>query len=692
MDKTSEKERISDIVEAVMKVARGDYSVQVELSGENDEFDSLAMGLNMMIDDIRTSMEHLDGQRKELSALNEHLQQHLAERKKMEEAIKQSAEEWQMTFDATADLVFIQDKDLRFVRVNKAAAEALKARPEDVIGKTCYEVLHKRDKPWVNCPMVKAFKDGKTHTEEIDDPIIGTTLLVSASPMFDEKGKLIGGVHVAKDITQRKKIEEELQKRTHDLGERVKELNCLYGISELVEKERISLEEILESTVELIPPSWQYPEITCARIVLENQTFKTNNFRETAWRQTSDIAVHGKKIGTVEVFYLEEKPMSDEGPFFHEETSLINAIAKQLARIVEGKRMQNELRIKEEAIASSVNAIALTDLRGNLTYVNRAFLRMWGYSEDKEVLGKPIAQFLHTQDKALELIEALRNKKSWMGELVARRKDSSTFDVQLLANIVENEAGRAICMMASVVDITERKRIEQMKDDFVSLASHELRTPLTSIVGYVDLILGEDVGKINKEQKEFLEIISQNTQRLEALINDVLDIEKIESGRIKLKREKVNLVELVEASVNTFKVMAENKNLKLEKEIKTPELEVLGDSNRLSQVLSNLLSNAIKYTKEGRVKVAAQAKGRFASVTVEDTGLGMRQEDLRNIFSRFFRSEDSYVKKTTGSGLGLSIAKATIERHNGDMKVESKLGVGSRFEVILPLLKKTEKV
>lgn len=240
--------------------------------------------------------------------------------------------------------------------------------------------------------------------------------------------------------------------------------------------------------------------------------------------------------------------------------------------------------------------------------------------------------------------------------------------------------------------ITERKRIEQMKDDFVSLASHELRTPLTSIVGYVDLILGEDVGKITKEQKEFLQIISQNTQRLEALINDVLDIEKIESGRIKLKREKVNLIELVEASVNTFKVMAENKNLKLEKEIKAPELEVLGDSNQLSQVLSTLLSNAIKYTKEGRVKVAAQAKGRFASVTVEDTGLGMRQEDVRNIFSRFFRSEDSYVKKTTGSGLGLSIAKATIERHNGDMKVESKLGVGSRFEVILPLLKKTGKV
>ncbi|TET08362.1 GHKL domain-containing protein, partial [Candidatus Aerophobetes bacterium] len=233
--------------------------------------------------------------------------------------------------------------------------------------------------------------------------------------------------------------------------------------------------------------------------------------------------------------------------------------------------------------------------------------------------------------------------------------------------------------------------IEQMKNDFVSLASHELRTPLTSIVGYVDLILNEDVGKISAEQREFLEIISQNTQRLEALINDVLDIEKIESGRIKLKLEKVNLTEIIEASVNTFKVMAEDKALKLEKEIKTAQIYVLGDANRLSQVFSNLLSNAIKYTKEGRVKVTLQTKERFASISVEDSGVGMSQEDQRRIFTRFFRAEDSYVRKTSGTGLGLSIAKATIERHNGDIKIKSKLGEGSKFEVILPLLKEPGK-
>jgi len=513
--------------------------------------------------------------------------------------------------------------------------------------------------------------------------IIGTSVAMIIAVLVDR--------YLVRYLAERKKMEKALEKERHGLGERVKELDCLYSISNLVEKPDISLQEILEGTINLILPSWQYSEITCARIILEDQTFQTNNFRETAWKQTADIRVHGRRVGTLEVCYLEERPESYEGPFVKEERSLINAIVERLGRIVERKRMEVELKVKEEAIASSINGIALADPEGKLTYVNRSFLNMWKYSQEREVLGKLITELWNIQETGLDVMEAVRNNKSWMGELVARRKDGSTFDVQALINIVENEVGKAICMMASVTDITERKRIEQMKDDFVALASHELRTPLTSIQGYTELILDGDAGKINREQREFLEIISQNTRRLEALINDVLDIEKIESGRIRLRRGKVNLNEIVEASVNTFKVMAEGKGLKLEKEVEAVQMDMLGDSDQLSQVLSNLLSNAIKYTREGGVKVTAQTIGRFASVVIEDTGVGMSEDELRSVFTRFFRSDDSYVRKTTGTGLGLSIAKATIERHDGHIKVESKLGVGSKFEIILPLLKEPAK-
>ena len=531
---------MSEMVETVMKVARGNYSVQIELSGENDNLDSLAMGLNMMVDDIGAK-------------------------------------------------------------------------------------------------------------------------------------------------------EQSLEKKTHVLGERVKELNCLYGLSALVQEEHISLQGLLEAAVSLIPPAWQYPEITCARILLESQAFKTKNFKETAWKQSSDIVMHDEKIGTVEVFYLEERPESDEGPFLKEERHLIDALSERLGRIIETKEIERELRIKSEAIESSINAIALADLKGRLTYVNRSFLNMWKRHRQEEVLGLSIAEFWGTREQSLEIMQAVRSGKGWTGELVAKREDGSSLDVQLMVNMVENTVGKAICMVASVVDITERKRIEQMKDDFVALASHELRTPLTSIQGYAELILDGDVGKISREQKEFLDIIVQNTHRLENLINEVLDVEKIESGKLKMKLEKLNLCQIVRESANTFRVMAQTKGLELIEDIKEAGINVSGDSDQLSRVFANLLSNAMKYTEKGRVKITAQKKGKFASVAVEDTGMGMRPQDAEMVFDRFFRVESSYVRKTTGTGLGLSIVKATIEKHHGHIKVESKLGVGSKFEVMLPLLKEDEE-
>ncbi len=531
---------MSEMVETVMKVARGDYSVQIELSGENDDLDSLAMGLNMMVDDIKMK-------------------------------------------------------------------------------------------------------------------------------------------------------EEALEKERRALRERVKELNCLYGLSAVVQEEHVSIEEILEAAVSLIAAALQYPEITCARILLGVQTFKTKNFKETRWKLASDIAVHGKKTGLLEVIYLEERPESDEGPFLKEERHLINALSERLGRIIERKETERELRIKSEAIESSINAIALANLEGRLTYVNRSFLNMWKRHRQEEVLGRSIAEFWGTGEQSLQIMQAVRSGGSWTGELVARREDGSSLDVQLMVNVVENTVGKAICMVASVVDITERKRIEQMKDDFVALASHELRTPLTSIQGYAELILDGDVGEIGGEQRKFLEIIVQNTRRLETLINEVLDIEKIESGKLKMKLEKLNLCQIVEESANTFRVMAQAKGLELIEEIKEAEINVSGDSDQLSRVFANLLSNAMKYTEEGRVKITAQKKGKVASVAVEDTGMGMSPQDVKMVFDRFFRVESSYVRKTTGTGLGLSIVKATIEKHNGHIKIESTLGVGSKFEVMLPLLKEDEE-
>ncbi|GAI56476.1 unnamed protein product, partial [marine sediment metagenome] len=153
--------------------------------------------------------------------------------------------------------------------------------------------------------------------------IIGTLVAMIIAVLVDR--------YLVRYLAERKKMEKTLEKERHDLGERVKELDCLYGISRLVEKENISLEEIIEGAVNLIPSSWQYPEITAARIVLDDQSFQSKNFRESAYKQTQEIVINGKKAGVVEVVYLEERPESDEGPFLKEERNLINAIAERLA-------------------------------------------------------------------------------------------------------------------------------------------------------------------------------------------------------------------------------------------------------------------------------------------------------------------------------------------------------------------------
>jgi two-component system, sensor histidine kinase PdtaS len=158
-----------------------------------------------------------------------------------------------------------------------------------------------------------------------------------------------------REIHNRKQAEEVLQKRTHDLGERVKELNCLYYISSLREKPEITLEDIIQDVVNVIPSSWQYPEITCSRIILEDKEYKTTNFRETEWKQANDIIVHGEKTGTLEVYYLEEKPEIDEGPFVKEERDLINAVTERLGRIIERMQVEEQIEssLKEKEVLLS---------------------------------------------------------------------------------------------------------------------------------------------------------------------------------------------------------------------------------------------------------------------------------------------------------------------------------------------------
>jgi PAS domain S-box-containing protein len=235
-------------------------------------------------------------------------------------------------------------------------------------------------------------------------------------------------------------------------------------------------------------------------------------------------------------------------------------------------------------------------------------------------------------------------------------------------------------------DVTQERELDRMKTEFVSQVSHELRTPLTAIKGFTDLLLDGDAGEMNEEQEEYLQTIQSNVDRLVTLINDLLDVARIESGRVKLNVEALDLLPLVESVVATLHPLILGKSQTLAVDV-TPDLpQVNGDKDRVVQVLTNLVSNAYKYTPAGgAIRVEAARVGDLARIAVHDNGIGIAPEDLARLFSRFYRVDSSLTREIGGTGLGLSIVKSIVELHGGTVSVESTPGAGSTFAFTLPI-------
>jgi len=511
-------------------------------------------------------------------------------------------------------------------------------------------------------------------------------VLLNATTRRDAKGNVSGVVGVGQDITERKRAEEALAKRTHDLGERVKELNCLYGISELVEKPDIASEEIIQGTVNLIPSAWQYPEITCARVILEGEEFRTEDFRETTWKQASDIVVHGQRIGAVEVYYLEERPESDEGPFLEQERALISAIAARLGETIERKQAEDALRESQERLARFMNAatdsFALWDSELNLIEANEAALQMLRLGKE-DAIGQnlldmaPNVKETGRYDQYMEVIKT--GEPFSVDDLVPHPRFG---DMHLALHAFK--AGDGLGIVAT--DITARKQVEQMKDDFISTVSHELRTPLASIMGFTELILSGQPGELTPTQREFLDISYQSSQRLLHLVEDLLAVSRIEAGRLQLSFELLRMERLVASIMEAIKPLAGNKGIALSAEApaQLPSLE--GDRNRLEQVMNNLLSNALKFTPEGgRVAISLAGEDDHIKVGVADTGVGIPPDELARLFQKFSRASNAAARAVEGTGLGLYISRAIVERHGGRIWAESEPGKGSTFWFTLPL-------
>ena len=417
-------------------------------------------------------------------------------------------------------------------------------------------------------------------------------------------------------------------------------------------------------------------------------------------------------------------------PLLRRATAQLHARNRQLTdqasdleeALLERHRAQESVGQLAAIVEASDDAITRTARDGTVVTWNPSAERLFGYKAD-EILGEPLS-LLVPSDRLDELSSVARRINSGAGaenhETRGLRRDGTEVGVSLTVSPIRDAEGSVTGAAVIARDITELKRqqaqleallakervartdaedaqqalaeqnerlreLDRLKDDFISLVSHELRTPLTSIQGYLELLLDGGAGELGAEQARFLTVVDRNSRRLMQLVGDLLFMAQVEAGKLALELDEVDLSEVIGECLEAAQPIADERQLELIAEVQEIPT-MLGDRSRLGQVLDNLVSNALKFTPHsGRVSVRVSAEGDDALVEIVDTGVGIPVDEQDRLFERFFRSSNATEQAIPGTGLGLTIAKTIVERHEGSITIESVEGAGTTVRVRLPV-------
>jgi PAS domain S-box-containing protein len=341
------------------------------------------------------------------------------------------------------------------------------------------------------------------------------------------------------------------------------------------------------------------------------------------------------------------------------------------------------------AVEGFPNGMVVADDTGQILMVNAELERQFGYERD-ELLGKPVEILIperlrarHTQHRDLFSRAAETRRMGTGMELFGRRKDGSEFPVEVALNPIAS-GGRTL-VIGAVIDISERKRIERLKDEFVATVSHELRTPMTSIAASLGLLVGHWSGKIPESASRLIEIAHNNAQRLVRLIDDILDIERAEAGVTPLTLTRINVVDLVEEVIVANRAYAEQFDVHVRLDSDADRFDMTTDRDRLAQIVTNLLSNAIKFSStEAEVLVTLKRRSGGVRIAVRDWGPGVPEEFKPHIFEKFAQADATNARQKGGTGLGLSIVKQLVARLGGVVGFSDAPQTGTIFHVEIP--------
>jgi signal transduction histidine kinase len=475
------------------------------------------------------------------------------------------------------------------------------------------------------CPCMEPKGIRKTRKNNINNGL-GNTANKDLHDALKKAEKKI--VRLEASQKKRRKSQKNLESLTHKLQERVKELNCLYTISSIVEKQGVSLEEVLQTTVDIIPDAWQYPEITCSRIVLSNQEFKSACFTETPWKQFQKIIIHGERTGFLEVFYREEKPIEDEGPFLREERSLISVIAERIGEIVERKRAEEALYESESKNLALLDAIPDLMFQVNDTGV------LLGFHEGKfsipresadQIIGKNIytlfAEKRLLPKRALDqaMIHVKRTLETGKAQIFEQHipfnGDQRDFEVRMVACTNNNVLG-------IVRDVTRRKRLEH---EILEISGREQRRIGQDLhdslcqhlagIGFMGKVLEK---KITEQQSlapadvnEIVELIDQAITMTRGFARGLNPVRLEADGFVCALSELAGNVEKLFGIVCRFEYT---------------DMILIHDNalaTHLYRIVQEALNNAIKHGKADTVTIMLHQEGATCILTVQDNGLGI---------------------------------------------------------------------
>ena len=614
-----------------------------------------------------------------------------------------SPEWWRVTLSSIGDAVIVTDETGNVAFMNPVAQQLTGWEIADAANRPLEEIfsiVNDDNRERVSNPVTEVLKSGSiaglgNHTVLISKNGRECPIDDSAAPIRDHAGNVRGVVLVFRDITERKEAERSSRRLVALVASSDDAI-----ISKTLKGEIVSwnsgaeaifgykAEEIIGRNIQLIIPADKLEEEhqILARIGEGEPIDHFETTRKTKAGATNDVSV------TI-------------SPIFDSNNRVVG-VSTIAHDITDRKRAESASMYLASIVESSQDAIIGKSLNSVIVSWNRAAEQMFGYTAE-EAIGQRINLIIPADRQSEEdhIIRTIASgKRVEHFETVRVAKDGTQLDLSLTISPIKNSQGRVVGASKIARDIGDRKRLEQereelldrvqaarakleeanrLKDEFLATVSHELRTPLNAIVGWATLLSD---GKIDKATSErAVETIKRNALSQSQIINDILDVSRIVSGRLRLNISTIDLVTIIEMAIETVRPAAEGKGISLETIIEHPVSPISGDPDRLQQIVWNLLSNAIKFTPAGgHISAECAALDDTVTLSISDTGPGLPKDKLEAIFGRFVQLKEGLADRESGVGLGLAISRDLARAMNGDLTVKSNEGNGARFTLSLP--------